>query len=61
MNAEQLAQLFHETYEELAPSFGYQTRKASARPWKNVPKKNKQLMIAVAKQILIVLKKQQAK
>ncbi len=27
---EQLAQLFHETYEELAPQHGYATRKRSA-------------------------------
>ena len=52
MNAEQLAQLFHETYEELAPDFGYKTREASRRPWKDVPEKNKKLMIAVAERIL---------
>lgn len=28
--AENLAQLFHETYERLAPSFGYEARKDSA-------------------------------
>lgn len=33
MNAEQLAKKFHETYEELAPQFGYKTREASAKPW----------------------------
>ncbi len=56
MNAEQLAQLFHETYERLAPQFGYETRKDSAKPWADVPAQNKQLMIAVADEILVTLK-----
>jgi len=46
--SEQLARLFHETYERLAPTFGYDTRKDSAVPWEQVPDKNKRLMIAVA-------------
>lgn len=46
--SEQLARLFHETYERLAPSFGYETRKDSAVPWEQVPERNKRLMIAVA-------------
>jgi hypothetical protein len=52
MTAEDLAQLFHETYEELAPDFGYTTRKTSAVPWRDVPEPNKSLMIAVAKKVL---------
>jgi hypothetical protein len=52
LKAESLAQKFHETYERLAPQFSYQTRKASAVPWENVPENNKKLMIAVAKEIL---------
>jgi hypothetical protein len=50
--AEALARLFHETYEALAPSMGYQTRKASAVPWPEVPDANRSLMIAVATRIL---------
>lgn len=46
--SEQLAKLFHETYERLAPTFGYETRKGSAVPWDQVPPRNKNLMIAVA-------------
>lgn len=46
--SEQLAKLFHETYERLAPNFGYETRKDSAVPWEDVPARNKHLMIAVA-------------
>lgn len=60
MDAEQLARLFHGTYEELAPNFNYETRKASAKPWKDVPENNKKLMIAVAERILSVKKKQTA-
>lgn len=52
MNAEQLAQKFHETYERLAPTHGYETRKDSAVPWENVPEKNKKLMTAVCEEIL---------
>jgi hypothetical protein len=36
VTAEALARLFHETYERLAPEFGYETRKASAVPWEEV-------------------------
>lgn len=52
MAPEQLARLFHEAYEELAPSFGYKTRKDSAVPWEDVPEKNKRLMIATAERVL---------
>jgi len=47
-----LAQLFHEAYERLAPSFAYETRKASAVPWEKVPEKNRKLMTAVCDEIL---------
>jgi len=50
-DAEQLARRFHETYERLAPSFGYETRKDSAVPWESVPEKNRKLMIAVCAEI----------
>jgi hypothetical protein len=52
---EQLAQRFHESYERQAPSCGYETRKESAKPWSEVPEKNKTLMIAVCKEMLGVL------
>jgi hypothetical protein len=52
MTAEELAKLFHDTYEELAPGFGYRTREASAVPWSDVPEPNKSLMIAVADKVL---------
>ena len=46
-----MAQDFHETYERLAPSFGYATREASAKPWDKVPLNNQLLMIAVTDEI----------
>jgi len=46
--SEEMAKDFHETYERLAPDFSYETRKASAVPWEDVPENNKKLMIAVA-------------
>lgn len=51
MTAERLAQTFHETYERLAPNFGYETRKESAKPWAEVPEQNKRLMIAVCEEV----------
>jgi len=50
--AEHLAKVFHDTYEDLAPSCGYQTRKESAVPWDDVPRSNKVLMIAVCRELL---------
>src|SRR5579885_673389 len=48
MTPEDIARLFHETYERLAPQFGYETRKESAVAWSDVPAANRKLMIAVA-------------
>lgn len=56
MTPEELAQLFHDTYEQLAPNFGYTTRKSSAVPWSDVPEPNKSLMIAVAEKVIEELK-----
>ena len=52
MTPESLAQLFHETYERLAPEFGYRIREASAKPWAQVPENNRALMTAVCREIL---------
>ena len=49
---EKLAKLFHESYERLAPNYGYKTREASAKPWSEVPKNNKDLMIAVCAEVI---------
>jgi hypothetical protein len=45
-----LAKLFHETYERLAPSFGYQTRPETREFRPDTP--NDRLMIAVAAEFL---------
>ena len=45
-----LAQLFHETYERLAPTFGYQTRPETRQFNPDSP--NGRLMIAVAAEVL---------
>ena len=51
-----MAEVFHETYERLAPEFGYETREASAVEWANVPDNNKALMTAVCAEILEMLR-----
>jgi hypothetical protein len=52
VSAEDIAQAFHETYEGLAPGHGYETRKASAVPWTEVPRQNRDLMVAVVANLL---------
>jgi hypothetical protein len=56
MTAEELAKLFHSIYEKLVPTFGYETREESAVEWEEVPEVNKRLMIAVAAQVLAVIR-----
>lgn len=53
--AEQVARKFHETYERLAPKYGYTTREESAVPWDEVPVNNRALMTAVAEQMLVYM------
>jgi hypothetical protein len=55
MDAETLARLFHDTYEDLAPLYGYKTREATAVQWEDVPDPNRSLMIAVAGRVLEAL------
>lgn len=50
---EEIAKRFHEAYELLAPQFGYQTRPETAGPWADVPENNKELMIAVIRNVFI--------
>lgn len=52
---ERVARMFHEAYEVLAPSFGYETRKESAVEWDKVPEPNRSLVIAVAGKVLEAL------
>ena len=58
MQAEHIARLFHETYERLAPDYGYEIRKESAVPWTRVPDTNKRLMIAVAGEVGCAIEQQ---
>lgn len=50
--AEGIARRFHEEYEARAPLHGYQTRKASAVPWRQVPDNNRALMVDVVKALI---------
>jgi len=54
-DAESVARLFHETYERLAPTFGYETREATRVSWDNMPERNKRLMIATTAELLAML------
>jgi hypothetical protein len=54
MDALKLAILFHETYERLAPSFGYETRDDTKKF--DETSKNGRLMVAVCGEILSTLK-----
>jgi len=60
--AEELAQQFHEIYERRAPEFGYETKPETAIPWEEIPagNANKQLMIAVADDILAAIESEAA-
>jgi hypothetical protein len=51
-NAERIARSFHEAYESLAPSHGYETREASAKPWDEMPEQNKALMVGTVQRLL---------
>lgn len=51
--AEKLAFQFHTAYERLAAAHSYETRKESAVPWKDVPEKNRNLMIAVCENVML--------
>ena len=50
MNIEKLARIFHNTYERLAPKFGYETRE-DTREF-NPESPNGKLMMAVIKEVL---------
>lgn len=52
-----LAKRFHEAYERLAPTFGYNTRAESALPWEQVPLNNRRLMVAVCDELLADVKR----
>jgi hypothetical protein len=49
MNAIELARVFHEAYERLAPEFGYRTREETRRFDPETP--NGRLMVAVCREV----------
>jgi hypothetical protein len=51
-SAERVARAFHDTYERLAPAYGYETRLDSRTHWALVPAENKKLMVAVAQTLI---------
>lgn len=59
VKAEDLAVMFHDTYEELAPQFGYETRSDTKTFDPNSP--NGQLMVAVCQRILAAIRKLKSK
>lgn len=58
-NTEQLARLFHDTYERLAPQFGYETRDDTKQF--DPESANGKLMIAVAGEVLNWLESEAAR
>jgi hypothetical protein len=55
LTPELLARTFHDSYERLAPSFGYDTRDDSRQPWEQVPEQNRKLMVATAEAVIVQL------
>ena len=55
MNAERLARLIHETYERLAPGYGWHSNRPTACAWPDLPPNNQALMVATAAEVLKVL------
>lgn len=55
ISPEELAKMFHGTYERLAIEHEYRTREESRTNWENLPEQNKQLMMATCKEIIDML------
>lgn len=60
MTPDKLAELFHETYERLAPAFGWRTKKGCNVPFAQLPQRNKALMVATCQTVLTALRDQGA-
>jgi hypothetical protein len=48
-----IARLFHETYERLAPRYSYKTRLETAVSWNELPPSNRDLMLAVTNEVML--------
>lgn len=51
-DAELIAKRFHEVYEDLAPSMGWETQERSRKSWEELPTENKWLMVKVVDQLM---------
>ena len=49
---QELAADFHDTYEYLAPSFGYHTREQSRVAWSDLPTNLQNLMVATVEAVV---------
>lgn len=49
---EYIARRFHETYERLAPRYGWETNHTTRTPFDDLPEGNRMLMIAVVRELL---------
>jgi len=56
MNEYELAKFIHDTYEKLSKEFGWNTQKSCKVEFKDLPSKNKVVMLGVAIEVLKVLK-----
>jgi len=50
--AREVARLFHDAYERLAPSYGWTTNAATAVEWDKLPTANRELMVHVVSVVL---------
>lgn len=50
--SEEIAREFHETYERLAPTFGWDTQGVSRVSWEELPPENSALIDAVVQDLL---------
>lgn len=48
-----IARMFHEAYEALAPEYDYETKVESRKHWSQLPEKNKRLMKATVRVVLL--------
>lgn len=55
MTDEEIAKAFHDTYERLGPSFGWDTQQRCKREFDELPPENKRLMIATCKEVRALL------
>jgi hypothetical protein len=51
-DSELIAKRFHEVYEDLAPTMGWETQERSRKTWEELPIENKWLMVKVVEQLM---------